>query len=142
MAEEQPVYLSYLLRLWQVSGDAESNRGDEKPRRVEHPTWRASLESSYIGGRKVFGTLDDLFGFLREQTHQQVDETLQEWPDHLSYLLRLWQESDAGQSHPAGKKAAWRASLESVRTGERRSFASLDELFDFLREQTSAPPSS
>jgi hypothetical protein len=31
---------------------------------------------------------------------------------------------------------AWRASLESARAGERRGFASLDELFDFLRERT------
>jgi hypothetical protein len=35
-----------------------------------------------------------------------------------------------------GRKAIWRASLESTRTGERKGFASLDELFDFLREQT------
>jgi hypothetical protein len=49
--------------------------------------------------------------------------------DYLSYLLRLWR---------VGKEeAVWRASLESPHTGERIGFASLDELFAFLREQTS-----
>lgn len=45
---------------------------------------------------------------------------------HLSYLLRLWQ---------TGSKPTWRASLESL-TGERRGFASLEELFAFLKTQT------
>jgi hypothetical protein len=47
--------------------------------------------------------------------------------DYLSYLLRLWRVSKEG--------AVWRASLESPQTGERIGFASLDELFAFLREQ-------
>jgi hypothetical protein len=50
-----------------------------------------------------------------------------EQPDYLSYLLRLWRESE--------EKAVWRASLESPRTGECTGFASLDALFDFLRQQ-------
>ena len=45
----------------------------------------------------------------------------------MSYLLRLWQVS-------CGEGLAWRASLESARTGERHGFASLDELSDFLRQ--------
>ncbi|MBN1812132.1 MAG: hypothetical protein JXA14_09880 [Anaerolineae bacterium] len=57
-------------------------------------------------------------------------------PDYLSYLLCLWRVSGGGEPHDMGRKAIWRASLESTRTGERRGFASLDELFDFLREQT------
>jgi hypothetical protein len=48
---------------------------------------------------------------------------------YLAYLLRLWQVR-------CEKGLAWRASLESARAGERRGFASLDELFDFLRERT------
>jgi hypothetical protein len=48
---------------------------------------------------------------------------------YLSYLLRLWQTSDSGQQ-------VWRASLESPGTGERRGFASLEEMFDFLLAQT------
>ena len=47
---------------------------------------------------------------------------------YLSYLLRLWQTSD-------GEKQIWRASLESPGTGERRGFASLADLFDFLLAQ-------
>jgi hypothetical protein len=57
-------------------------------------------------------------------------------PDYLSYLLCLWRVSGGGEPHDMGRKAIWRASLESTRTGERMGFASLDELFDFLREQT------
>jgi hypothetical protein len=48
---------------------------------------------------------------------------------YLSYLLRLWQESD-------GDAAIWRASLESPQTGERRGFANLASLVAFLEEQT------
>ena len=47
----------------------------------------------------------------------------------MAYLLRLWQVRCA-------EGFAWRASLESARAVERRGFASLDELFDFLRERT------
>ncbi|MBN1219857.1 MAG: hypothetical protein JXM69_13090 [Anaerolineae bacterium] len=45
---------------------------------------------------------------------------------YLSYLLRLWQTDN---------KPTWRASLESL-TGERQGFASLEELFDYLKTQT------
>ncbi len=48
---------------------------------------------------------------------------------YLAYMLRLWQISGEGE-------LAWRASLESPRTGERRGFANLDALFAFLEEQT------
>jgi len=60
-----------------------------------------------------------------------IDYTPNDTPerrDYLSYLLRLWR---------VGKEnAVWRASLESPHTGERIGFASLDELFAFLRQQT------
>jgi hypothetical protein len=55
---------------------------------------------------------------------------------YLSYLLRLWQESDGSLYEDA---PLWRASLESPRTGEVVGFASLDDLFDFLRGQAPAP---
>ena len=51
---------------------------------------------------------------------------------YLSYLLRLWQESEKG--------AGWRASLQSPDTGERVGFASLDKLYGFLQRQTGAAP--
>ena len=52
--------------------------------------------------------------------------------DYLSYMLRLWQESEKG--------GVWRASLQSPDTGERVGFASLDKLYGFLQRQTGAVP--
>jgi hypothetical protein len=52
---------------------------------------------------------------------------------YLSYLLRLWQAQRED-------KLVWRASLETARTGEQTGFASLKELFAFLREQTGTAP--
>ncbi len=51
----------------------------------------------------------------------------------MSYLLRLWQEN--GKRRPV-----WRASLQSGLAGEHQSFASLDELFAFLRRQAGIDP--
>ena len=53
---------------------------------------------------------------------------------YLSYLLRLWQESN-------GEAPLWRASLESPQSDERRGFAGLDELFAHLQERTGMAPS-
>jgi hypothetical protein len=41
---------------------------------------------------------------------------------HWSYLLRLWR----------GRDKNWRASLQSVQTGERHMFADLESLQTFL----------
>jgi hypothetical protein len=51
---------------------------------------------------------------------------------YLSYLLRMWQPG-------TGQDRAWIASLERPGTRERQGFASLDDLFDFLRRQTCLP---
>jgi hypothetical protein len=48
---------------------------------------------------------------------------------YLAYLLRLWCEDD---------ELAWRATLESARTGERHGFANLAALAAFLSELTEA----
>jgi hypothetical protein len=54
-------------------------------------------------------------------------------PIYLSYLLRLWQiQEESG--------LAWRASLEEVKTGEKRSFTSLEELIADLRRSTELVP--
>jgi hypothetical protein len=53
----------------------------------------------------------------------------EEAQEYQSYLLRLWRTSSRG-------KLAWRASLESAQTGERRGFADLASLFAFLEQQT------
>jgi hypothetical protein len=47
---------------------------------------------------------------------------------YLAYMLRLWQTDDGDP--------AWRASLESPHTGERRGFTDLKALFEFLKEKT------
>jgi len=53
-------YVAYLLRLWRVRGKGK-------------PTWRASVESARTGEHKGFTNLDDLFGFLRQQTDTSPD---------------------------------------------------------------------
>lgn len=61
---EQPDYLSYLLRLWQVGSQSHfaSAAGQVK--------WRASLESPHTSERWSFASLDELFAFLQVQTSQ------------------------------------------------------------------------
>jgi hypothetical protein len=46
---------------------------------------------------------------------------------YAAFLVRLWQGGEEGQ---------WRASAQSVQTGEKVLFASLAELFAFLEGQT------
>lgn len=48
--------------------------------------------------------------------------------DYMAYLLRLWRVRDVGVSQ-------WRASLEDAETGERRGFADIDRLCEFLQQQ-------
>ena len=50
-------------------------------------------------------------------------------PEYLSYLLRVWRSGP----RPLG---GWRASLENPHTAERFGFASLEDLFAFVMEQT------
>jgi hypothetical protein len=120
MAKGRPDYLSYLLRLWRVSGDG------ELPGMGRKAIWRASLESTRTGELETFASLDELFDYLREQAGEMVKEQ----PDYVSYMLRLWREGTGDQG------AIWRASLESTRTGELMAFTSLDDLFDHLQELT------
>jgi hypothetical protein len=47
---------------------------------------------------------------------------------YQSYLLRLWRVKEGEEG--------WRASLESAQTGERRGFATLDALFEYIRSRT------
>jgi hypothetical protein len=51
---EQPSYISYMLRLWRVN---EAGRS----------IWRASLEDPHTGKQMGFADLDGLFTFLRRQ---------------------------------------------------------------------------
>jgi hypothetical protein len=54
-----------------------------------------------------------------------------EQAEYLSYLLRLWCVDGGGQP-------VWRASLKSASSGEQVGFASVEELFDYLRAETEA----
>ena len=55
--QEQPRYVSYLLRLWQT--------GDKR-----ELVWRASLESAYTGERRGFADLTELLAFLEKEVSQ------------------------------------------------------------------------
>jgi len=48
--------------------------------------------------------------------------------NYLAYLLRLWRIWD-------GDQPVWRASLEAPGSREARGFASIEAVFDFLRDQ-------
>jgi hypothetical protein len=51
--------------------------------------------------------------------------------DYLAYLLRIWREGKG--------RTPWRASLQSPHTGEQMGFATVDDLFDFLKRQIDTP---
>lgn len=55
-------------------------------------------------------------------------DKLQEPVSQRSYLLRVWREDD---------QSPWRASLQSIATGERRGFGNLEAMLDFLKRQES-----
>jgi hypothetical protein len=50
-------------------------------------------------------------------------------PRYFSYLLRVWLAEE-------GSQPQWRASLEDTLTGERLGFARLDDLCQYLKQQT------
>jgi hypothetical protein len=57
---------------------------------------------------------------------------------YVSFLLRLWRESSGQGPHPGANATVWCASLQEPLAGERVSFASLEELFAYLRRKTGA----
>jgi hypothetical protein len=59
-SQEKRDYLSYLLRLWRESGEG-------------RPVWRASLKSTRTGEKVGFGSLEELFEFLKRQTGKLPD---------------------------------------------------------------------
>jgi hypothetical protein len=62
MTKQQPDYLAYLLRLWQVNGgNGPADSCDQKP------VWRASLEDPSTRERIGFAGLEALFDFLQAQ---------------------------------------------------------------------------
>ena len=69
MKEDQPDYLSYLLRLWRVSGE----KGPDIP---QDAVWRASLEDPNTRERKAFAGLDELIIFLEEEMRNRPEQEL------------------------------------------------------------------
>ncbi len=61
---DKPLYLAYLLRLWQV-------------RREGHLLWRVSLESPHTGERWGFADIDQLLAFLRMKTEAEIIDAAQ-----------------------------------------------------------------
>jgi hypothetical protein len=53
-------------------------------------------------------------------------------PQYASFLIRLWRE-------PAAPGSDWLAQVEFIPTGEQRYFQSLNDLFDFVRQQVTPP---
>ena len=69
MDKEEPVYFSYLLRIWREDDNEMLYPVDEAPDYTERKQiWLASLESSLGGQRQGFANLEALFAFLRRQT--------------------------------------------------------------------------
>jgi len=56
------------------------------------------------------------------------DHVSEEKQRYMSYLIRLWQTQSSGEW-------IWRASIENAHTGERRGFARLELLFQFLEKE-------
>jgi hypothetical protein len=59
-----------------------------------------------------------------------MPETSSQPFSYQSYLLRVWREAPEGP---------WRASLENATSGEKRAFAQLEDLIDYLRQGLTSP---
>jgi hypothetical protein len=55
---------------------------------------------------------------------------------YRSFLLRLWQEGEAETS------ATWRGEVESIQTGRKWQFDSLELIISYLRTQILADPTN
>lgn len=58
---EQPGYLSYLLRIWQIDTGPPGNFSVSR-------VWRVSIENSLTGERQGFADLNEFIMFLLKQT--------------------------------------------------------------------------
>jgi len=59
--------------------------------------------------------------------------------EYTSFLVRLWCESSDGNDTPPGGLGCL-AQVEQIPQGNRRYFASLEDLFAFIRAQFPDPP--
>jgi len=58
--------------------------------------------------------------------------------DYTSFLIRLWREPPASLE-PQTADRPWLAQVEHIPGGEKEYFASLEELFAFIRAQLPNP---
>jgi len=69
---------------------------------------------------------------VNQEQYRDIDENGE---NYRAFLLRCWQEADAG---PAGD-AAWRFTLVQLgQGGTRKGFACLEELVAYLRDELDA----
>jgi hypothetical protein len=61
---------------------------------------------------------------------------MNEPPTYISFLVRLWQEAGQGRLVPPRD---WQGEIECIQTGQRRTFATLEELLGFLRRLGEQP---
>ncbi len=55
---------------------------------------------------------------------------------YMSFVIRLWRESSP---QPGGLPTSWQIEAEYIQTGQVWKFETLNELFDFLQQQTELP---
>lgn len=55
--------------------------------------------------------------------------------NYRSYMLRMWRVEQIDQP-------GWRVLLERVGSGEQRSFASLEEAFEYIQKSLASPPAA
>jgi len=79
------------------------------------------------GQAKLF--LTEQFGVVVTKKPEEIREVR----DYIAYLLRMWREKN-------GDSTRWRASLQDPHSGEKVAFTHLDNLFDFLRQETGGHP--
>jgi hypothetical protein len=72
---------------------------------------------------------------------RSLEKPMRQKRRYLAYLLRLWQEGASPGGKALGERPLWRASLERPQSGERLGFASLEDLFSFLEEETGSDAS-
>lgn len=61
--------------------------------------------------------------------------------EYASFLIRLWREPPASLALKAAERE-WLVQVEHIPSGEKAYFASLEELFAFIRAQLPGAPTS
>ena len=106
-----------------------SRNWDDDNRLLKGERIRTFPDAFQTLSRRPTGILDVTVGAdptVRRKKDAPVSDKCERY---ISYLLRLWQATD-------GDQVVWQASLENAQTGERRGFADLDALLNFLRQTT------